>query len=56
MSPALMLFGAGREKRLYAVPPFTRVASLDFEDHPSKSSAGRKAAPSAAATSPTWTN
>ncbi|MBG5281078.1 alpha-D-ribose 1-methylphosphonate 5-phosphate C-P-lyase PhnJ [Pseudomonas aeruginosa] len=34
MNPALMLFGAGREKRLYAVPPFTRVASLDFEDHP----------------------
>ncbi|EFW79694.1 Phosphonate metabolism protein PhnJ [Pseudomonas savastanoi pv. glycinea] len=34
MSPALMLFGAGREKRLYAVPPFTRVVSLDFEDHP----------------------
>ena len=34
MSPALMLFGAGREKRLYAVPPFTRVISLDFEDHP----------------------
>jgi alpha-D-ribose 1-methylphosphonate 5-phosphate C-P lyase len=34
MSPALMLFGAGREKRLYAVPPFTRVESLDFEDHP----------------------
>jgi alpha-D-ribose 1-methylphosphonate 5-phosphate C-P lyase len=34
MSPALMLFGAGREKRLYAVPPYTRVVSLDFEDHP----------------------
>lgn len=34
MSPALMLFGAGREKRLYAVPPYTRVYSLDFEDHP----------------------
>ncbi|RMQ71737.1 PhnJ protein [Pseudomonas syringae pv. tomato] len=34
MSPALMLFGAGREKRLYAVPPFTQVVSLDFEDHP----------------------
>jgi alpha-D-ribose 1-methylphosphonate 5-phosphate C-P lyase len=34
MSPALMLFGAGREKRLYAVPPYTRVNSLDFEDHP----------------------
>jgi len=34
MSPALMLFGAGREKRLYALPPYTRVKSLDFEDHP----------------------
>ncbi len=33
-SPALQLFGAGREKRLYAVPPFTRVEPLDFEDHP----------------------
>jgi alpha-D-ribose 1-methylphosphonate 5-phosphate C-P lyase len=33
-SPALMLFGAGREKRVYAVPPFTSVKSLDFEDHP----------------------
>jgi len=33
-NPALMLFGAGREKRVYAVPPYTRVASLDFEDHP----------------------
>jgi len=29
-----MLFGAGREKRLYAVPPYTKVESLDFEDHP----------------------
>jgi alpha-D-ribose 1-methylphosphonate 5-phosphate C-P lyase len=34
MSPALQLFGAGREKRIYAVPPFTSVVSLDFEDHP----------------------
>jgi alpha-D-ribose 1-methylphosphonate 5-phosphate C-P lyase len=34
MMPALQLFGAGREKRLYAVPPYTRVASLDFDDHP----------------------
>ena len=34
MSPALQLFGAGREKRIYAVPPYTRVKSLDFEDHP----------------------
>ena len=33
-SPALQLFGAGREKRLYAVPPYTRVESLDFEDYP----------------------
>ncbi len=32
--PALQLFGAGREKRLYAVPPYTKVESLDFEDHP----------------------
>jgi len=33
-SPALMLFGAGREKRIYALPPYTPVASLGFEDHP----------------------
>jgi len=32
--PALQLFGAGREKRIYAIPPYTRVASLDFDDHP----------------------
>ncbi len=32
--PALQLFGAGREKRIYAIPPFTQVVSLDFEDHP----------------------
>ncbi|WP_269434381.1 alpha-D-ribose 1-methylphosphonate 5-phosphate C-P-lyase PhnJ [Vineibacter terrae] len=32
--PALQLFGAGREKRIYAVPPYTSVKSLDFEDHP----------------------
>ena len=31
---ALQLFGAGREKRIYAVPPYTTVRSLDFEDHP----------------------
>ena len=34
MNPALQLFGAGREKRIYAVPPYTEVKSLDFEDHP----------------------
>jgi len=33
-APALMLFGAGREKRLYAIPPYTRVESLAFDDHP----------------------
>ena len=25
---------AGREKRIYAVPPYTPVESLDFDDHP----------------------
>ncbi|MDN0075264.1 alpha-D-ribose 1-methylphosphonate 5-phosphate C-P-lyase PhnJ [Crenobacter sp. SG2303] len=33
-SPALLLFGAGREKRLYAIPPYTDVESLAFDDHP----------------------
>ncbi len=33
-SPALQLFGAGREKRIYAVPPWTTVESLAFADHP----------------------
>jgi alpha-D-ribose 1-methylphosphonate 5-phosphate C-P lyase len=33
-SSALQLFGAGREKRIYAIPPHTKVKSLDFEDHP----------------------
>jgi alpha-D-ribose 1-methylphosphonate 5-phosphate C-P lyase len=33
-NPALQLFGAGREKRIYAVPPYTSVRSLDFDDHP----------------------
>ena len=32
--PNLQLFGAGREKRIYAVPPYTKVVSLDFDDHP----------------------
>ena len=34
MMPALQLFGAGREKRIYAIPPYTEVGSLDFADHP----------------------
>ena len=33
-NPALQLYGAGREKRIYAIPPWTDVVSLDFEDHP----------------------
>ncbi|PTW50951.1 alpha-D-ribose 1-methylphosphonate 5-phosphate C-P-lyase PhnJ [Rhodovulum kholense] len=31
---AIQLFGAGREQRIYALPPYTEVVSLDFEDHP----------------------
>ena len=33
-SAAIQLFGAGREQRIYAIPPYTKVVSLDFEDHP----------------------
>ena len=33
-SAALQLFGAGREQRIYALPPFTSAISLDFDDHP----------------------
>ncbi|WP_321315473.1 alpha-D-ribose 1-methylphosphonate 5-phosphate C-P-lyase PhnJ [Halarcobacter sp.] len=31
-SKALQLFGAGREKKIYAIPPFTKVVPLKFED------------------------
>lgn len=34
MSEALILLGAGREKKIYAVPPNTRVESLAFDDYP----------------------
>jgi alpha-D-ribose 1-methylphosphonate 5-phosphate C-P lyase len=34
MNSALQLFGAGRERRIYAIPPYTSVRSLDFEDYP----------------------
>ncbi|MDR1164802.1 MAG: alpha-D-ribose 1-methylphosphonate 5-phosphate C-P-lyase PhnJ [Deltaproteobacteria bacterium] len=34
LSPALHLFGAGREKRVYAVPPHCEVESLAFSDYP----------------------
>ncbi|KJS21997.1 MAG: carbon-phosphorus lyase complex subunit PhnJ [Clostridiaceae bacterium BRH_c20a] len=33
-SQALILLGAGREKKIYAVPPYTKVVSLAFEDYP----------------------
>ncbi|MDR1330122.1 MAG: alpha-D-ribose 1-methylphosphonate 5-phosphate C-P-lyase PhnJ [Oscillospiraceae bacterium] len=36
MSPALFLFGAGREKKIYALPPYSRVESIAFDDHPFK--------------------
>ena len=35
---AIQMFGAGREQRIYAIPPHTRVVSLDFEDHPIEAS------------------
>ncbi len=35
---AIQLFGAGREQRIYALPPYTKVISLDFEDHPFEAS------------------
>ncbi len=34
----IQLFGAGREQRIYALPPYTKVVSLDFEDHPFEAS------------------
>ncbi|MFD1735178.1 alpha-D-ribose 1-methylphosphonate 5-phosphate C-P-lyase PhnJ [Bacillus salitolerans] len=30
----LYLFGAGREKKIYAIPPYTNVRPLQFEDYP----------------------
>lgn len=33
-SKALILFGAGREKKVYALPPYTKVVSLAFDDYP----------------------
>ncbi|MEM8853354.1 MAG: alpha-D-ribose 1-methylphosphonate 5-phosphate C-P-lyase PhnJ [Pseudomonadota bacterium] len=42
-SPALHLFGAGREQRIYAIPPFTPVLSLDFDDHPFSTDAPKEA-------------
>lgn len=42
-NPALQLFGAGREKRIYALPPFTAVESIAFEDHPFSVQRGNRA-------------
>jgi alpha-D-ribose 1-methylphosphonate 5-phosphate C-P lyase len=33
MAEGLYLFGAGREKRIYAIPPYTSVVSIEFEDY-----------------------
>lgn len=34
MSETTYLFGAGREKKIYALPPYTKVISLGFDDFP----------------------
>lgn len=34
MAECLMLFGAGREKRIYAIPPLTEVEPIEFNDFP----------------------
>lgn len=34
MADGLYLFGAGREKRVYAIPPHTEVVPIDFDDYP----------------------
>ena len=33
-APFLTLFGAGRERKIYAIPPHTEVVPLEFEDYP----------------------
>lgn len=33
-APDIALFGAGREKRIYAIPPYTDVVPLTFDDIP----------------------
>lgn len=33
-NPAIQFWGSGREKRIYAIPPYTSVKNLDFDDHP----------------------
>lgn len=33
MAETLYIFSAGREKRIYAIPPYTKVIPLEFEDY-----------------------
>jgi len=33
MSENLLIFCAGRERRIYAIPPYTSVEPIEFEDH-----------------------
>lgn len=47
---AIQLFGAGREQRIYALPPHTRVVSLDFDDFPFEASKADHACALCAAT------
>lgn len=35
----LTLFGSGREKKIYAVPPYTEVTPIQFEDYPFEAAA-----------------
>lgn len=35
-SEGLILLGAGREKKIYAIPPYTKITSLAFDDYPFK--------------------
>lgn len=56
----LTLLGAGREKKIYAVPPHTRVESLAFDDHPFvtedfEGRAAASAAPRASISPRPWT-
>jgi alpha-D-ribose 1-methylphosphonate 5-phosphate C-P lyase len=32
LAETLYLFGAGREERIYAIPPYTEIEPLEFED------------------------
>lgn len=36
MADHLSLFGAGRAKKMYAVPPYTKVVPIEFADYPIK--------------------